>query len=303
MALHVLPLAAALMDARDPALAAQIRALVPGLRRAVMAQWNGRWFKRAILRNEDNRPIPIGDERIDLESQPWALISRLAAEERIDAALISSITGRLDDPSPIGAVLVENGQVWPAVSQLLTWGYTRDHQDLAWRSLKKHTFAAHAQAFPDAWCNVWSGPDGVYSKGGSTPGCAWASPVTPMTDFPVMNANQNAMALLALLRVCGIEPAPNGDGLIIEPKAPPECFALDTRLLKLEVKPGRIAGEYRAFVAGSRVLHVRLPEGAAGVTASVGITPLDGIPQDARQVDLPLTFTADQVVPFEVTWN
>ena len=146
--------------------------------------------------------------------------------------------------------------VWPAVSQLLTWGYTRSRPDLAWRSLQRHTFAAHANAFPDVWINIWSGPDGINGIEAENPGGTWSSPLTPMTDFPVMNANQDAMALLGLLRVCGIEPSPSGDGLLIAPQSPPEHFVLDLPLLRLEVAPGRIAGEYRALVDGSRVLHV-----------------------------------------------
>ena len=138
--------------------------------------------------------------------------------------------------------------VWPAVSQLLTWGYTRSrHQSLAWRSLKRHTFSTRARAFPARWYSVWSGPDGINAADAADPGGTWHSPVTPMTDFPVMNANQDAMALLAMLRVCGIEPAPEGDGLTIAPQAPPERFVLDLPLIYLDVAPGRIAGEYRAL--------------------------------------------------------
>ena len=38
----------------------------------------------------------------------------------------------------------------------------------------------------------------VALNGGGIPGRAWASALTPMTDFPVMNANAHAMPLLAL---------------------------------------------------------------------------------------------------------
>ncbi len=303
MALYVLPRIAALIEGRDPVLASQMRALLPGLHEAVMGQWNQRWFTRAILRDISNNLLVIDDNRINLEAQPWALISDLAAKNGIEETLVDSITRHLDDPSPIGAALLEGGQVWPAVSQLLTWGYTRSRQDLAWRSFKNHTFAAHAAAFPDVWCSVWSGPDGVCGKGSPTAGHAWASPVTPMTDFPIMNANQDAMALLALIRVCGIEPSPEGDGLIIAPKAPPERFTLDTPLLKLDVKPGCIAGQYRAVVDGSRALHIRLPETAHGVTAVVNSQPVNGFASDTRQIDLTIAFRASQIVPFEVRWQ
>lgn len=48
-------------------------------------------------------------------------------------------------------------------------------------------------------------------------------------------ATPHAMALIGLLRVCGIEPV--GDGLRIAPQAPPERFTLDLPLLRLEVAP------------------------------------------------------------------
>src|SRR5262249_45826132 len=159
------------------------------------------------------------------------------------------------------------GQVWPAISQLVTWAYRRGHPELAWRSLNRHTFAIHATVFPNVWINIWSGPDGTNSFGAPNAGGTWISPVTPMTDFPLMHANQDAMALTGLLRVCGIEPSMKGDGLDIAPAAPPERFVLDTQLLRLEVAPGRIAGEYRAVANGKCTLHVRVPEGATGVVA------------------------------------
>ncbi len=303
MALYVLPLMAAIVEKHDGALAATMRGLSAGLRSALKHQWNGRWFKRAILRDVADRPVVIGDAWIDLEAQPWALISDLAAGLDAQTTLIDSIARLLDDPSPIGAKLSERGMVWPAVSQLLTWGYTRSRQDLAWRSLKRHTFAAHAAACPESWINIWSGPDGVHTPDAADPGGTWSSPVTPMTDFPVMNANQDAMALLGLLRVCGIEPAPTGDGLTIAPQSPPERFVLDTPLLKLEVAPGRIAGEYRAAAAGALVLHIRVPAGAAEVTAAAGGGSVVADRAQDGQVKLPLEFQADQVVPFEVLWR
>lgn len=214
--------------------------------------------------------------------------------------MIKSITTLLDDPSPIGAPILEHGPVWPAISQLLTWGYMRSRPDLAWRSLKRNTFAAHAEAFPDVWFNIWTGPDAVDGTFAPNPGGTWASPVTPMTDFPAMNANPDAMALLGLLRVCGIEPT--HDGLLIAPRAPVKRFVLDLPLLRLDVEPGRIAGEYRAVVDGSRVLHVRVPEVAHTLAASVGHSP-GQIAWDAQGVMLTLAFKAGQSVPLEVRWD
>lgn len=299
MALYVLPRTAALVEAYDPELALQLRRFTQVLKDNVKAMWrdNG-WFVRAVLRSHEDEAVYWKADEIDLEAQPWALISGLAADMQVEDRLLEAIGNYLDRPSPIGATLTSRGMVWPAISQLLTWGYVHCRPDLAWRSFQRHAYAEHARAFPEVWFNIWSGPDGVNSSDGRT----WLSPLTPMTDFPVMNANQDALALLGLLRICGIEPHPSGDGLIIAPQSPPEYFALDLPLLRLEVEPGRIAGEYRAQVTGERVLHVRVPRGASQISASVK----DELGQTTivnDEVVLRLSFEAHHSVPFEVRWQ
>jgi hypothetical protein len=302
MARYVLPLAAAVIDSRDHALAQGMRAFASRLTEAVEHQWLGRWYRRAILRNELNLPLPIGDEKINLESQPWALISRDAADHGHAEALIKSIREYLDEGSFTGAPTQAGGQVWPAISQLLTWGYTRSHPGLAWRSLNRNTFAAHAIVFPKVWFNIWTGPDATNCQDSPNPGGTWVSPLTPMTDFPAMNANPDAMALLALLRVAGIEPAPSGDGLIIAPQSPPERFILDLPLLRLEVAPGSIGGAYHAIVDGQRTLYIRVPDRAAHLAASVDGQPIEINQGSDRTIPLRLHLKTDQVVPFKVQW-
>ncbi|MBK9751250.1 MAG: hypothetical protein IPO91_31395 [Chloroflexi bacterium] len=269
MALYVLPITAALIKPYDAVCAREIEQFVSGLEAAVMRQWNGKWFTRAVLRDAQNKPVVVDNNHINLEAQPWALISGLAQRNGIESTLITSIKTLLDDPSPTGAALLEQGMIWPAVSQLLTWGYTCSRPDLAWRSLEKHTFERHAKEFPDKWINVWSGPDGVNSKEAKlNPGGTWSSAATPMTDFPVMNMNPHAMALLGLLRVCGIEPTP--DGLLIEPRVPRERFELDTALLRLTVTPDEISGEYRPIVSsGTQTLIIRTRKGERRIPLNI----------------------------------
>lgn len=320
MALYVLPLAAALVKSRDPKLAQELREWLPRLKQGVDAQWVDRgeygWYARAILYDNLNRPMIRDDNRISLEAQPWALISGAIDPER-EVTLVKTIRLLLDDPSRIGAQLYERAMVWPAVSQLLTWGYTRHYSELAWRSLRRHTFASHARVFPHIWINIWSGPDGVFSDqfkptsgdviksaADPIPGGTWSSLFTPMTDFPVMNANQDAMALFGLLRVCGVEPSPNGDGLIISPKAPPERFHLQMRLLHLKVEPGIISGEYHPIVDGSRTLYIGVPESARNVQASTKGTELRAVtPNDEGYIVLPIEFKKDVPVSFVVRWD
>ena len=118
----------------------------------------------------------------------------------------------------------------------------------------------------------------------------------------MMNTNQNAMALLGLLRVCGIEPSPSGDGLDIAPMAPPERFALHTELLHMEYAPGRIAGEYCAANDGATTLHIHVPPDAEAVTTRLKAAPLDLAVEDG-QISLALRFSKGERIPFEVTWR
>jgi hypothetical protein len=304
MALHVLPQTIALLQGHDPELSEQLQQFLSGLEAAVQRQWNGHWYTRAILRDPQNQPVILDNSRINLESQIWALISGAAQRNRGEEALIRSVVTLLDDPSPTGATLLEGAQIWPAVSQLLTWGYCRSRPDLAWRSLLRHTFVAHSTVFPNIWINTWSGPDSVYCKASAVnPGGTWQSAATPMTDFPVMNNNPHAMALLALLRVCGIEPSDDGTGLVIDPHVPREQFTLDTALLRLDVSPGCIAGEYRPVASGQRTLLIRVPAIATGIRAQVGRQPVAAQRDHLNLVRLSLELAAGQTIPFEVCWS
>lgn len=274
MALWVLPLAADVLEPFDAVLAARLREPVGSLAAALDSQWADQWYTRAVLRDRDDRPVVLGERSIDLEAQPWPLISRAARDDRL-ATLVESIRSELDDPSPVGAPLWSGGQVWPAVSQLLTWGYTRFSDELAWRSLERHALYTRAEAFPESWIGIWTGPDALESKGS---GGTWSSIVTPMTDFPALNQNPHAMALLAALRVAGIEPT--GDGLRIDPHVPRERFVLDFPLIRLDVDRERIDVTYRPIVDGTRVLHVRVPNDAASWEVTV-----DGRAQTAPVTD------------------
>ena len=302
MALYVLPLLAAVLKDRDPDLVDILYDIpnqpdrITRLRKAVEQQWNNKgWYNRAVLRNVHNAPVVI--DHFSLEAQPWALIS--GADDGRTGELVEKLDQLLDRPSAVGAPLVMQGMVWPAVSQLLTWGYARTNRDqLAWRSLNRNTFAMHSTIYPDIWINTWSGPDGINGTAADLPGGTWSSPITPMTDFPVMNANQDAMALLGLLRVCGIEPAPTGDGLLIHPHVPRQSFVLETPLIRLEVAPGRMSVHYCAVVAGKLKLYIHHVMESVSVT--VDGADLTTFEQAEQQVIVPIQFEKGQTVRVEV---
>lgn len=220
-AAFALPRAAALLDGAHAAEAARARDLAASLARSMADCWTGSWF----VRGWDGRGAPIGEDHLFLDGQVWALIAELGSDvQRV--ALVRAIDARNDEPSPVGATILDrphdvrlgmlapgwdcNGGVWAAINALLAWGYARHDPALAWRSVQKQSFDAHATAYPDVWYGIWSGPDAYNAHFGSRAGETFVQPATPMREFPVMNANAHAGPLLALLRVLGIETEPSG---------------------------------------------------------------------------------------------
>lgn len=267
MAVWVLPLAAGALFGGDP-LADELRAFADTLRLELREEWTGAWFRRAWFDVDE----PYGDDAIDLESQVWALIGDSFEDDAQRDALIDSVFTRLDEPSAVGATLVEGGQMWHAVTALLTWGYQRSRPDLAYRSLKNHSMAAYAMQVPEQWFGIWSGPDGLIPGGGT-----WSSPATPMTDWPVMNANQHALPLLGMIRSAGLEPGDDG-ALHLRPGVLPAPWTLALPGISARVdEEGGLSGELRLLVPGSVRLVIEdadgstrevVAEGAAGTSAA-----------------------------------
>ncbi len=303
MALYILPLFANAIEKQDAQLAGRMRAIVPKLREAVQKQFGERWYSRAILRDAVNQPVVIDKFTINLEAQSWALISGLAAEKGVEKTLIDAIQGRLDGNAPTGAPYIEhNGQISAAISQFLTWGYSRSRPDLAWQSLQKLSFANHAIYFPNIWYGIWTAPDSLNPVDDQNyPGGTWVSPVTPMTDFPAMNSNPHAMSLLSLIRLAGIEPL--ADGLRIAPRIPKDSFTLDLPLIKVVVDKGSISGEYRAIVDGGRTLYVEVPLSATALQVMVNGEAIATPQQFGGYVFVPLTFKKGDKVSFNVSWG
>lgn len=296
MAIHVLPLIATHIETADAALAQKMREYVAKLLPAVKKQWTGQWFIRAWLRDKQNQPGKLGEKEMNLEGQPWGLIASDILDDAQKKSLVETIYKTLDEPSPIGPVLEAGGMVWPAIAQLITWAYTKSNPAYAWASFKRQTYAAHAEKWPDVWFGIWSGPDGMQSKDG----LAWSSPVTPMSDWPVMNMNQDAMSLMGLLRIAGIEPGPKG--LIIAPKEVPQALHIDFPLLRLKREQTSATGEYRAQNEGSTTLILRAPPGKTLTKAT-----LKGKEQplstDKESASLQISFKAGEKINFGFQWQ
>jgi hypothetical protein len=277
MAAYVLPHAAAWIQARDAALATEMTTKASALATAAEAQWMGSFYARAYF--GDGKPY--GADTPQLEAQVWPLITNTMDATR-RATLLDTIDQKLDAPSPAGPFLFQppadaptDGQVWWAIADLTPWGDARSDDDRAWRSFTHTSLTAHAEAYPDTWCGIWSAADGHWGKtGGNQPGDAWASAATPMIDFPVMNANAHAMPLFAMLRVAGIEPIDGG--LRIAPHVPGRTFSLDVPLLALDVRPNGISGNYRPIVDGARVIEVVADHAVTSATLDGAAVTVDG---------------------------
>ena len=302
MAVVALPLAADILGGRDAALASQMRTYVAALRPNVASTFTTRWFGRAWMHNTINQEYmlhndltsdPYHASGIDLQAQPWGLLGEVL-DDANRGRVLDEVEARLDTRSPaMGPRMAPGDSVWPAISQVMTWAYARYRPASAWRSLDDQTYVAHANAFPNSWVGVLAAPDGLAADGGT-----WSSPVTPMEDFPVANMNPEAMWLIGLLRTAGVEPL--GNGLLVQPRGAPgrDTYVLDLPLLRLEVSPTRIAGEYRAKNAGATTLTIAI--GGNTSHASVRGVAVNA-PITNGRVALPLTFAAGERIVFEVT--
>lgn len=242
MALYVLPRVSSLVATWNKNFAQTLNEFTDRLKNALLKQWNGKWLYRAW----DGKGRRLGDKHLYVEHHGWALMAECLNEEQ-KKTLTDNLYEKCDKPSPIGAEILSpprtlmfnllpkgwdtNGGVWHAANMFLTWGYSKVNPDYARESLLKNTLCAHAEAYPHIWFGIWSAPDSYNAHDARNPGETFYH-VTPMTDFPVMNANMHANPITAALKLCGIEPTL--EGFHIAPKLPDKEFSLRTPLVSVE---------------------------------------------------------------------
>lgn len=220
-AVYALPRAADLVADDQPELAAEMRAYASELASSLRWTWTDRWY----LRGWDGRGHPIGVDHLFLDAQVWPLIGGIGRDHHLatlgqriaDLCWSSSAIGatNLDRPHPVRLGMLApgwdcNGGVWAALNGLLTIGLARRAPALALENLRRQSFAEHATAYPHLWYGIWSGPDAYNSEMGERAGETFDQPATPMTEYPVMNANAHAGPLLALAGALGLEATPAG---------------------------------------------------------------------------------------------
>jgi hypothetical protein len=260
----------------DAALASDAHEKAEAQRQAVRAQWAGRWFLRAWLTPELGW---VGKDQLLLEPQPWAIIGGAATSEQT-RDLVQAMDELVRRPSPIGAMLqnkgtkmelsppgsLENGGVWPSINGTLVWALALADGKMAWDEWKKNSLAGHAEAYPEVWCGIWSGPDCYNSMLSKYPGQTyfydpqtWKGPPDPgpnWTDFPVMNMHPHAWPLYDVPKLLGV--AFNEKGVKLAPTLPFHSYAFTSPLLGIKKSSRGYEGRYAPVVEGTWVVTLRL---------------------------------------------
>jgi len=267
LAVYVLPYFAGMLErAGETGFAEQVRDQAGELREALLKQWNGRWFNRAGL--GDGRMV--GQEQIYLDLQPWAILGANLEPER-ERALTETLWTELSARSPIGAVNVwpvpeqlrsrsgvgEGAGVWYSLNAPLIWAYAKVNPPYAVEQFERLTFHRHAEAYPETWIGMWSGPDAYNGPTAKRPGETWD--LFPyfgwMSDFPVMCSHAHACPWFALLKLAGIQPA--ADGYEINPRLGDGDFKIETELIHLYRQGNTLGGSLRPLGDGDVWFRVR----------------------------------------------
>lgn len=229
--------------------------------------WAGRWAARGYL-GYLNRIL--GKDRIFLDAQAFGVLARVwtpeqkrllfeaidelcATQQRVGAlALWPPMTGPMLQPGSD-----TNGGTWAAIDALTAWAWAQYAPERAWDFFQSTLLAARADAYPEVWYGVWSGPDSFNAHYHTRPGETFLHNFTPMADFPVMNMNRHSGPLLGAIKFAGIEP--HGDCIEITPRVPGETYSLSTPLIALKVSPNAISGEYYPICDAVFTFRVTMP--------------------------------------------
>ena len=247
-AAYVFPRVAALLQPIEPGLAEQYESLGEKLGEAVAHMYNGRWFDRGW----NGLGSVFGNEILFLEHHPWILLSGLASREQKESVL-RNVQEKLEDPSMLGNRLsypsVEDNfltestggsSIWMAINGLFTWAAGQLDPHYAWRDLVANSMYRHAEAYPEIWYGIWSGPDVYMPADADHPGETLCHFANAMANFPLTNSNRHAVPLIALGKLAGVETT--AQGLIIDPALPFTDFEYHTPHVGIAFRADSISG-------------------------------------------------------------
>jgi hypothetical protein len=146
----------------------------------------------------------------------------------------------------------------------------------AWDEWKKNCLAMHAEAYPEIWYGIWSGPDTYNSVISKYPGqTQFGEPPTDgkksptdwgvhWTDFPVMNMHSHAWPLYSAAKLLGVDF--HEDGVKFTPSLPVAEYEFSSPLMGFKKSAKGYSGWYAPSVAGKWNIEINLPDSArAGV--------------------------------------
>ncbi len=261
----------------------EVKTYAESLRAVVHEQWTGNWFKRAWLTEDLGW---IGIDELWLEPQPWAFIGG-AVDQAQKEKLLENIDQKVRQPSKIGALILDkplkkmigapgvgtNAGIWPSINGTLIWALSLVDAEIAWDEWKKNTLAAHAEAYPEVWYGIWSGPDTYNSEFSKYPGqTIFISPDSSeeeamlgikinWTDFPVMNMHPHAWPLYTITKLIGIKFTI--EGVEITPTLPKEEYHFSSPLIGLEKSSESYSGWYAPKISGTWKMTLNLAENEA----------------------------------------
>jgi hypothetical protein len=280
MACYVLPLLGDALDGVESEVSAQAFTTGAAHCSAMKSAWTGTHFLRGFVVPD----MPLGkDESVYLEPQPFALLGGIADGDK-GRVLAKKVHDELEAQSPIGPVHLyppsdigsgiqeigsdTNGGIWHALNGLWIWAVSGVDPDRSWEIFMKSGMVAHAEAYPEIWYGIWSGPDSFNAWYHERAGETFIQAATPMTDYPVMNSNQHVSLLLAAIKSLGVIPVKGG--FRIAPAWKHRPFVMKTRLLDLSYSDKEAAFSFRPPVADAVItVTMALPSADPVMEATV----------------------------------
>jgi len=268
-------------------------------RQTLAKQWSGRWFRRAWLGPQVGW---IGENRLWLEPQPWAIIGGAVTPEQRET-LVASLNELVRRPSPIGAMMLsannnvpggkpelpDDGGISPSVNGTLIWALALADGKSAWDEWKKNSLAKHAETYPNTWYGIWGGSDTYNSVLSKYPGQTMFIPPLAdgrkspsdwgldWTDFPVMNMHTHAWPLYSATKLLGFEF--NERGVRFTPTLPLEEYAFSSQLLGFSKSAKGYSGWYDPSVSGQWEMELRISDTEmtrlSAISINGAIQPLD----------------------------
>jgi len=303
------PLAADVIEPHDATLAEEMRTLFSSQAGAIEDQaWNGKWYERGFADNGE----PLVPDVLFLEPQVFPLLAGVTSAARRDD-LLDLVETRLETDigarsnvyvgEASGGVSIDQplvGGIWPVANAWLTEAYSLRDADEGWDSLTRNTLAAHAEAYPELWYGIWTGPDSFNGPDHERPGEADVHEATALTDYPALNMHVHTGPLRALRGVLGIRGT--ATGLRIAPRVPTETFTVIWPRLSLRSRPDFIGGSVTASAGRSIVMQVLLPSGlrSGDIYAKVKGDTLVTFTRTGDVVEFTLPGTANAPVAWEI---